>query len=158
LLTLTALQVININLVGTFNVLRLAAEQMASQEPFATGNSGHEERGVIINTASIAAFEGQVGQCAYSASKGGVMGLMLPAARELARSSIRVNTIAPGLFRTPMMAGLPDKVQNDLAATVPFPSRLGDPDFYAQTVEFLVNNPYMNGEVVRVDGALRMSA
>ena len=157
-LTVHVTQVININLVGTFNVLRLAAEQMASQDPFATGMSGHEERGVIINTASIAAFEGQVGQCAYASSKNGVVGLMLPAARELARSGIRVNTIAPGLFKTPMMAGLPDKVQNDLAATVPFPVRLGDPDFYAHTMEFLITNPYMNGEVVRVDGALRMSA
>jgi len=146
-------KVLEVNTVGTFNVMRLAAEAMQKGEPNETG-----ERGVIINTASIAAFEGQVGQCAYSASKGAVIALTLPAARELARSGIRVNVIAPGLMHTPMMAGLPDKVQNDLAATVPFPSRLGDPDWFASLAEHIVTNPYINGEVVRVDGALRMSA
>lgn len=147
-------KVLRVNTVGTFNVMRLAAEAMQK----GSGVGTTEERGCIINTASIAAFEGQVGQCAYSASKGAVVALTLPAARELARSGIRVNVIAPGLMGTPMMQGLPEKVQVDLAATVPFPSRLGDPDWYAQLAEHIINNPYINGEVMRIDGALRMSA
>ncbi|CAE7949542.1 scu [Symbiodinium sp. KB8] len=147
-------KVLRVNTVGTFNVMRLAAEAMQK----GSGVGSTEERGCIINTASIAAFEGQVGQCAYSASKGAVVALTLPAARELARSGIRVNVIAPGLMGTPMMQGLPEKVQVDLAATVPFPSRLGDPDWYAQLAEHIINNPYINGEVMRIDGGLRMSA
>jgi 3-hydroxyacyl-CoA dehydrogenase / 3-hydroxy-2-methylbutyryl-CoA dehydrogenase len=147
-------KVLQVNTVGTFNVMRLAAEAMMGSAPILeTG-----ERGCIVNTASIAAFEGQVGQCAYSASKGAVVAMTLPAARELAKSGIRVNVIAPGLMKTPMMAGLPEKVQIDLAATVPFPSQLGNPDWFAYLAEHIITNPYMNGETVRVDGALRMSA
>jgi NAD(P)-dependent dehydrogenase (short-subunit alcohol dehydrogenase family) len=145
-------RVIRINLVGTFNLLRLAAEAMSKQEPNAEG-----ERGVIINTASVAAFEGQIGQPAYAASKAGVVGLTLPAARELARFGIRVVTIAPGLFETPMMAGLPAEVQESLGKTVPFPARLGRPADYAQLVRAIVENPMINGETIRLDGALRMA-
>ena len=143
---------ISINLIGTFNMLRLAAEAMAGQDPAPNG-----ERGVIVNTASIAAFDGQIGQAAYAASKGGVAALTLPAARELARHGIRVVTIAPGIFATPMMAGLPAEVQQSLGASVPFPSRLGDPAEYAALVRHIFENPMLNGEVIRLDGALRMA-
>jgi NAD(P)-dependent dehydrogenase (short-subunit alcohol dehydrogenase family) len=142
---------IDINLVGTFNVARLAAEAMATNTP---DNDG--ARGVIINTASIAAFDGQKGQTAYAASKGGVVGLCLPMARDLARDGIRVMTIAPGIFMTPMLAGLPQEVQAQLAADVPCPARLGDPAEYAQLAGFIVSAGYLNGEVIRIDGALRM--
>jgi NAD(P)-dependent dehydrogenase (short-subunit alcohol dehydrogenase family) len=142
---------VTINLIGTFNMLRLAAEAMAQQPPGADG-----ERGVIINTASIAAQDGQIGQAAYAASKGGVAALTLPAARELARHGIRVMTIAPGIFGTPMMAGLPQDVQDTLGASVPFPSRLGLPTEFAALVRHILENPMLNGEVIRLDGALRM--
>ncbi|WP_444452692.1 3-hydroxyacyl-CoA dehydrogenase [Rhodobacter capsulatus] len=144
---------VTVNLVGTFNMLRLAAEAMAKNAP---GPGG--ERGVIVNTASIAAFDGQIGQAAYAASKGGVAALTLPAARELARHGIRVVTVAPGIFRTPMMAGLPQEVQDSLGASVPFPNRLGDPAEYAALVRHICENQMMNGEVLRLDGALRMAA
>lgn len=148
---------LRINTVGTFNVARLAAERMAATEPLkADENDKIGERGVIINTASIAAFEGQVGQAAYSASKGAVVGMMLPLARELSKNLIRVNTIAPGLFLTPLLMGLPPKVQDELAADVPFPSRLGIPEEYGALAEHIVSNRYINGEVVRIDGGLRM--
>lgn len=143
---------IQINLVGTFNMLRLAADTMARNEP---GEGG--ERGVIVNTASIAAYDGQIGQAAYAASKGGVAALTLPAARELARHGIRVVTIAPGIFATPMMAGLPQEVQDSLGANVPFPPRLGNPAEYAALVRHIVENQMLNGEVIRLDGALRMA-
>ncbi|GKY89958.1 SDR family NAD(P)-dependent oxidoreductase [Sinisalibacter aestuarii] len=148
----TFARAISINLIGTFNMLRLAAEAMADN---AAGENG--ERGVIVNTASIAAFDGQIGQAAYAASKGGVASLTLPAARELARHGIRVVTIAPGIFATPMMAGLPQEVQDSLGATVPFPPRLGDPAEYAALVRHIVQNQMLNGEVIRLDGALRMA-
>ncbi|MGO4833237.1 SDR family NAD(P)-dependent oxidoreductase, partial [Rhizobiaceae sp. 2RAB30] len=144
---------ISINLVGTFNMLRLAAEAMAKNQPGAGG-----ERGVVINTASVAAFDGQIGQAAYSASKGGVAAMTLPAARELARHGIRVMTIAPGIFATPMMAGMPQDVQDALGASVPFPPRLGDPAEYAALARHMVENQMLNGEVIRLDGALRMAA
>jgi NAD(P)-dependent dehydrogenase (short-subunit alcohol dehydrogenase family) len=144
---------IDINLTGTFNVLRLAAQAMAGNEP-----DGEGERGVIINTASVAAFEGQVGQAAYSASKAGVAGLTLPAARELARLGIRVMAIAPGVFETPMVAAFTAELRQSLAAQVPFPPRLGRPEEYAALVEHIIVSPYLNGEVIRLDGALRMSA
>ncbi|MCR8546475.1 3-hydroxyacyl-CoA dehydrogenase [Salipiger sp. P9] len=143
---------ITINLIGTFNMLRLAAEAISKQE---AGPDG--ERGVIVNTASIAAFDGQIGQAAYAASKGGVAALTLPAARELARYGIRVVTIAPGIFGTPMMAGLPQEVQDSLGASVPFPPRLGRPPEYAALVRQIVENTMLNGEVIRLDGALRMA-
>lgn len=142
---------ININLVGTFNVMRLAAAAMAKNTPNESG-----ERGVIINTASIAAFDGQVGQCAYSASKAGVVGMSLPAARELSRHAIRVMAIAPGVFETPMMSEIPDEAAQALAAAVPFPKRLGKPDEFAQLAEQIITNPMLNGEVVRLDGGIRM--
>ncbi|MFA7555705.1 MAG: SDR family NAD(P)-dependent oxidoreductase [Spongiibacteraceae bacterium] len=145
-------KVININLIGTFNVLRLAAEVMAKQEP--VGEDG--ARGVIINTASVAAFEGQMGQAAYSASKGGIVGMMLPIARDLANFGIRVNTIAPGLIHTPMMESLPKNVVEGLNASVPNPKRLGRPDEIAHLAQFIIENDYINGEVVRMDGAIRM--
>lgn len=145
-------RVIEINLLGTINVLRLAAAAMADNEPDADG-----ERGVCVNTASIAAYEGQVGQIAYAASKGGVVGVTLPAARELAARGVRVVAIAPGLFETPMIAGLPDAARASLAGTVPFPARLGRPQEYAALVEHLVTNPMINGEVVRLDGGLRLA-
>ena len=148
----TFTRAIMINLVGTFNMLRLAAAAMLLNEPLADG-----ERGVIINTASIAAFEGQIGQAAYAASKAGVAGLTLPAARELARSGIRVVTIAPGLFMTPMMAGFPAAVQESLAQAVPFPARLGQPDEYAALVATICELTMLNGETIRLDGALRMA-
>ena len=144
---------ISINLIGSFNMLRLAAEAMAKNQP----NEGGE-RGVIINTASVAAFDGQMGQAAYSASKGGVAAMTLPAARDLARSGIRVMCIAPGIFETPMMAGMPQEVQDSLAANVPFPPRLGRPAEYAALVRHIVENAMLNGEVIRLDGALRMAA
>ena len=144
-------RVIRINLIGTFNMLRLAAAEMSAADPLADG-----ERGVIVNTASIAAYEGQVGQPAYAASKGGVVGLTLPAARELARAGVRVVTIAPGLFHTPMVDGLPPEVQAGLAAGIPFPPRLGRPEEYAALVEHIAVNRFLNGEVIRLDGALRM--
>jgi NAD(P)-dependent dehydrogenase (short-subunit alcohol dehydrogenase family) len=144
-------RVIAINLVGTFNVLRLAAEAMLANEPDEGG-----ECGVIVNTASIAAFDGQIGQIAYSASKGGVVGMTLPAARDLASARIRVCTIAPGLFDTPLLAGLPEEARAALGAQVPHPARLGDPDEYGALAVHIVENPMLNGEVVRLDGALRM--
>ena len=143
---------VSINLVGTFNMLRLAAEAMAGNEP---GESG--ERGVIINTASVAAFDGQIGQAAYSASKGGVAAMTLPAARELARSGIRVLAIAPGIFGTPMLYAMPQEVQDSLGASVPFPSRLGRPDEFAALVRHIIENQMLNGEVIRLDGAIRMA-
>ena len=143
---------VEINLIGTFNVLRLAAQAMESNAPDAGG-----ERGVIVNTASIAAYDGQIGQAAYGASKAGVVGLTLPAARELARIGVRVMTIAPGIFETPMVAGLSPELQQALAAQVPFPRRLGKPDEFAALVEHIVLNPMLNGEVIRLDGALRMA-
>jgi len=143
--------VVTVNLIGTFNVIRLAAERMVGNEP-ADG-----DRGVIVNTASIAAFDGQIGQAAYSASKGGVVGMTLPIARDLADKAIRVVTIAPGLFLTPMLQGLPQEAQDSLGAQVPHPSRLGDPSEYAALVEHIVDNPMLNGEVIRLDGALRMA-
>jgi NAD(P)-dependent dehydrogenase (short-subunit alcohol dehydrogenase family) len=144
--------VVRVNLIGTFNVLRLAATKMLANEPDANG-----ERGVCINTASIAAFDGQIGQLAYSASKGGVVGMTLPAARDLAQSGIRVCAIAPGLFDTPMMAGLPDEARASLGASVPFPPRLGRPEEYAALARHIVENSMLNGEVIRLDGALRMA-
>jgi NAD(P)-dependent dehydrogenase (short-subunit alcohol dehydrogenase family) len=144
-------RVVRVNLIGTFNVLRLAAAAMASGEPDAEG-----ERGAIVLTASIAAFEGQIGQTAYAASKGGVVGLTLPAARDLARLAIRVCTIAPGLFDTPLLAGLPDEARWALGEQVPFPSRLGRPEEYARLACHIAENPMLNGEVLRLDGALRM--
>jgi NAD(P)-dependent dehydrogenase (short-subunit alcohol dehydrogenase family) len=145
-------RVIAINLIGTFNVLRLAAQAMLGNEPLEDG-----ERGVVVCTASIAAFEGQIGQIAYSASKGGVAGMTLPAARDLAPAGVRVVTIAPGLFDTPLLASVPDEVRERLGQSVPFPSRLGRPEEYAQLVESIVANPMLNGEVIRLDGALRMA-
>lgn len=144
---------ININLVGTFNVLRLAAERMAAQDP--VDKSG--QRGVIVNTASVAAFEGQIGQVAYAASKGGVVALGLAAARDLARNGIRVNTIAPGVVETPMLAGLGADVSAGLAAAVPFPQRLAKPEEFAQLVTMIAEHDYLNGETIRMDGALRMA-
>ncbi|SHK80058.1 NAD(P)-dependent dehydrogenase, short-chain alcohol dehydrogenase family [Marinobacter antarcticus] len=145
-------KVIQVNLIGTFNILRLAAAEMAQREPNADG-----ERGVIINTASVAAYEGQIGQAAYSASKGGVVALTIQSARELAREGIRVNTIAPGLFMTPMMSGMPQEVQDSLAATLPFPKRLGKPEEFGMMVDQMVRNPILNGETIRLDSALRMA-
>jgi NAD(P)-dependent dehydrogenase (short-subunit alcohol dehydrogenase family) len=143
--------VVTVNLLGTFNVLRLAAARMSKNPPLRDG-----ERGVIINTASIAAFDGQIGQVAYAASKAGVVGMTLPAARDLAKSGIRVLTIAPGTFNTPMLALLPPEHQQALAAGIPFPSRLGEPDDFAHLAVALVENAYVNGETIRLDGALRM--
>ena len=143
--------ILKVNTLGTFNVIRLSAEEMINNEV----NKGGE-RGVIINTASVAAFEGQIGQAAYSASKGAIVGMTLPIAREFARHGIRVNAIAPGLFLTPLLETLPEKVQIALAKSVPFPNRLGDPDDYAHMVAAIIQNPMMNGEVVRIDGAIRM--
>jgi NAD(P)-dependent dehydrogenase (short-subunit alcohol dehydrogenase family) len=145
-------KVININLVGTFNMIRLAADVMAKQAPNAEG-----ERGVIINTASVAAFDGQIGQAAYSASKGGVVGMTLPIARDLSRSGIRVMTIAPGIFETAMLKGMPADVQDSLGKQVPFPSRLGRAAEYAQLVQSIFSNAMLNGEVIRLDGAIRMA-
>jgi len=144
--------VITVNLVGSFNVLRLAAEKMAQNQPNEEG-----ERGVIINTASVAAFDGQIGQAAYAASKGGIVSMTLPTARDLSKNGIRVMTIAPGLFDTPMMAMLPEETRKALGESVPFPPRLGRPSEYALLAEQIVLNPMMNGEVIRLDGALRMA-
>jgi NAD(P)-dependent dehydrogenase (short-subunit alcohol dehydrogenase family) len=144
-------RIVNINLVGTFNVLRLGAERIAKTDPVG------EERGVIINTASVAAFDGQIGQAAYSASKGGVVGMTLPIARDLASKGIRVVTIAPGLFDTPLLAGMPEEAKQSLSAQVPHPSRLGKPDEYGALAAHIVSNPMLNGEVIRLDGAIRMA-
>ncbi|MCC9620958.1 SDR family NAD(P)-dependent oxidoreductase [Thalassospira sp. MA62] len=144
-------KVINVNLIGTFNMMRVVANAMSQNTPTTSG-----ERGVIINTASIAAFEGQIGQAAYAASKGGVASLTLPAARELARHGIRVVSIAPGLFGTPMLLGLPDDVQDSLAANTPFPKRLGDPFEYGRLAQHICENEMINGETIRIDGAVRL--
>jgi len=144
-------KVINVNLVGSFNVIRLSSAMMFDNEP-----DEDSQRGVIINTASVAAYDGQRGQAAYSASKGGIVGMTLPVARDLASVGIRVNTIAPGLFLTPLLGQLPEKVKTYLASTVPFPSRLGHVDEYAHLAQSIVENPMINGEVIRIDGALRM--
>ncbi|GER88775.1 3-hydroxyacyl-CoA dehydrogenase [Dictyobacter vulcani] len=145
-------RVININLIGTFNVIRLAGMAMSTNQPEENG-----ERGVIINTASVAAFDGQIGQAAYSASKGGIVGLTLPIAREFARYGIRVMTIAPGLFDTPLLAGLPEQARISLGQQVPFPSRLGRPEEYAALAKHIIENEMLNGEVIRLDGAIRMA-
>lgn len=144
-------RVIQVNLVGSYNIVKEAAAVMVENEPNDDG-----ERGVIISTASIAAFEGQIGQAAYAASKGGVVGMMLPLAREFAQFGIRVNTIAPGVFLTPMVAGMPEEVQESLGKQVPFPPRLGRPSEYADAVEFIYGTPMVNGETIRIDGAIRM--
>jgi len=146
-------RIVNINLIGTFNITRLAADAMQSNEP---GDSG--ERGVIVNTASVAAFDGQIGQAAYSASKAGVAAMTLPIARELAKLGIRIMTVAPGLFRTPLMDELPQEAQAALGASVPFPSRLGNPDEFAMLAQQIIENQMLNGEVIRLDGAIRMAA
>jgi len=145
-------RVINVNLIGTFNMIRLAADAMAKAGPNAAG-----ERGVIINTASVAAYDGQIGQAAYAASKGGIVGMTLPIARDLSRNGIRVCTIAPGLFETPMMQGLPKEAQESLGKQVPFPSRLGRPAEYAQLARAIIENEMLNGETIRLDGAIRMA-
>ncbi|AHG63663.1 3-hydroxyacyl-CoA dehydrogenase [Advenella mimigardefordensis] len=145
-------KVIAVNLIGSFNMLRMAATAMNNNEPESTG-----ERGVIINTASVAAYEGQIGQAAYSASKAGVVGMTLPVARDLARSGIRCNTIAPGIFGTPMIFGMPQEVQDSLAANIPFPSRLGTPQDYAKLVYSIITNEMINGETIRLDGAIRLT-
>jgi len=147
------MRIVNINLVGSFNMLRLAAEAMTRNTPNALG-----ERGVIVSTASVAAFDGQVGQAAYAASKGGVVAMTLPVARELSRFGIRVMTIAPGIMETPMLLGMPQEVQDALGQMVPFPSRLGKPAEYAGLVRHIAENTYLNGEVIRLDGAIRMAA
>ncbi|MEE4596063.1 3-hydroxyacyl-CoA dehydrogenase [Streptomyces sp. DSM 41524] len=144
-------RIIQVNLIGTFNVIRLAAERMSSNEPV------DGDRGVIVNTASVAAFEGQIGQAGYSASKGGVVGLTLPVARDLASLHIRVVTIAPGLFETPMLAGLPEEAKKSLGDQVPHPNRLGHPEEYAALVQHIAENPMLNGETIRLDGAIRMA-
>ncbi|ASM76947.1 short-chain dehydrogenase [Vitreoscilla filiformis] len=144
---------IQINLIGSFNMLRLAAERMSASEPAECG-----DRGIILNTASVAAFEGQLGQAAYAASKGGIVAMTLPVARELARSGIRVLTIAPGIMETPMLLGMPAEVQDALGKMVPYPSRLGRPSEYAALAEHLIGNQYLNGEVIRLDGAIRLAA
>jgi NAD(P)-dependent dehydrogenase (short-subunit alcohol dehydrogenase family) len=146
-------KVVEVNLIGTFNVIRLAAEAMSRNEPTPGG-----ERGVIVNTASVAAFDGQIGQVAYSASKGGVVAMTLPIARELASHGIRVMTIAPGIFDTPMMAGLPEEARESLGNQIPFPSRLGKPEEYAALVRHIIENEMLNGEVIRLDGSIRMTA
>ena len=145
-------KVINVNLVGSFNMIRVAATAMAKNEPEATG-----ERGVLISTASVAAYDGQIGQAAYAASKGGIVGMTLPIARDLSRNGIRNMTIAPGIFGTPMLFGMPQEVQDALAAGVPFPSRLGTPVDYAKLVKAIVTNEMLNGEVIRLDGAIRLA-
>ncbi len=145
-------RVVRVNLIGTYNITRLAVAEMVKLEPLADG-----ERGVIVNTASVAAFDGQVGQEAYSASKGGIVGMTLPLARDLAQFGVRVCTIAPGLFLTPLMAELPQAVQDSLAASIPFPKRLGKPEEFAQLAAGIIHNLSLNGEVIRLDGALRMA-
>jgi NAD(P)-dependent dehydrogenase (short-subunit alcohol dehydrogenase family) len=147
----TFMRVINVNLIGTFNMIRLAADAMAKQDAVADG-----ERGVLINTASVAAFDGQIGQAAYSASKGGIVGMTLPIARDLSRAGIRCMTIAPGIFETPMLLGMPPEVQESLGKMVPFPQRLGKPAEYAALVRHIIENVMLNGEVIRLDGAIRM--
>jgi len=144
-------RVIRVNLIGTFNMMRLAAARMAEAP-----EREDKARGVIVNTASVAAFEGQIGQTAYAASKGGIVSMAVPAARELARFGIRVNTIAPGIFLTPLLYSMPQEVQESLAAAIPYPSRLGDPAEFADAVRFVIENQYVNGEVIRLDGAIRM--
>lgn len=144
-------RVIQVNLIGTFNMMRLAAAEMAKLDPV------EDQRGVIVSTASVAAYEGQIGQAAYSASKGGIASLTLPAARELAQFGIRVLAIAPGIFLTPLLQGMPEEVQKSLGASVPFPKRLGQPSEYAALVQHCIENAYLNGEVIRIDGALRMA-
>lgn len=144
-------KVVNINLIGSFNMMRLAAEAMSNNTPEPTG-----ERGVMINTASVAAYDGQIGQAAYAASKAGVVGMTLPIARDLARTGIRCMTIAPGIFGTPMIFGMPQEVQDSLAASIPFPARLGRPEDYAKLVYSIVTNDMLNGETIRLDGAIRM--
>lgn len=146
-------RVLRVNLIGTFNVMRLSAARMQDLDPDADG-----ERGVIVNTASVAAFEGQIGQAAYAASKGGIVSMTLPAAREFARVGIRVNVIAPGIFMTPLLHTLPEDAQKALAADIPFPSRLGDPAEFAETVRFCVETRYLNAETIRLDGAVRLKA
>ena len=143
---------VTINLIGSFNMIRLAAEAMCKNDPEATG-----ERGVMISTASVAAYDGQIGQAAYSASKGGIVGMTLPIARDLARNGIRNMTIAPGIFGTPMLFGMPQEVQDALAASVPFPSRLGTPEDYAKLAQHIIENDMLNGEVIRLDGAIRLA-
>lgn len=145
-------KVIKINLIGSFNMLRLATAEMTKLEPLSTG-----ERGVVVCTASVAAYDGQIGQAAYSASKGGIVGMTLPIARELAQFGIRVMTIAPGLFLTPLLANLPQEAQDSLAAAIPFPRRLGDADEFASLALHIIDNPYLNGEVIRLDASLRMA-
>jgi NAD(P)-dependent dehydrogenase (short-subunit alcohol dehydrogenase family) len=145
-------RVITINLIGTFNMIRLAADAIAKSQPNASG-----ERGVIVNTASVAAYDGQIGQAAYAASKGGVVGMTLPIARDLSRDGIRVCTIAPGIFETPMLLGMPKEVQEALGRQVPFPSRLGRPEEYAQLAKQIIENEMLNGETIRLDGAIRMA-
>ena len=145
-------RIIRVNLIGTFNAMRLAAAAMATLDPLTDG-----ERGVIISTASVAAFEGQIGQAAYAASKGGIVGLVMPAAREFAQFGIRVNAIAPGIFLTPMLQALPEQAQQSLAAALPFPKKLGDPSQFAALVRHLIENRYINGEVIRLDAALRLA-
>jgi NAD(P)-dependent dehydrogenase (short-subunit alcohol dehydrogenase family) len=145
-------RVINVNLIGTYNAMRLAAADMQTLTPLEDG-----ERGVIVSTASVAAFDGQIGQAAYSASKGGVVSLMLPAAREFAQFGIRCMAIAPGIFNTPMVAGMPEEVQDSLAAAIPFPKALGKPEQYADLALHIIENRYLNGEVIRLDGAIRMA-
>lgn len=147
------LKVVTVNTCGTFNIIRLSSGLIGQNEPNKDG-----QRGVIVNTASVAAFDGQIGQAAYAASKAAVVGMTLPIARDLAPQGIRVVTIAPGLFETPMLMSLPEKVRSFLAKTIPFPQRLGHPDEYAQLVESIVDNPLLNGETIRLDGALRMMA
>lgn len=146
-------RVLNINTVGTFNVIRLSSGLIGANQPNKDG-----QRGVIVNTASVAAFDGQMGQAAYAASKAAIVGMTLPIARDLASQGIRIVTIAPGLFDTPLLQSLPDKVRTFLAETIPFPKRLGDPAEFAQLVESIVDNPLLNGEVIRIDGSLRMQA
>jgi len=143
---------VTVNLIGSFNVSKAAANLMQNNAP---GEDG--ERGVIVNTASVAAYEGQIGQAAYSASKGGVVGMTLPMAREFARVGVRVMTIAPGVFHTPMVDGMPEQVYQSLCAQVPYPSRLGKPEEYADTVAFILQNRYLNGETIRIDGAIRLA-
>jgi NAD(P)-dependent dehydrogenase (short-subunit alcohol dehydrogenase family) len=145
-------KVIKINLIGSFNMLRLATAEMSKLAPLEQG-----ERGVVINTASVAAYDGQIGQSAYSASKGGIVGMTLPIAREMAQFGIRILTIAPGLFLTPLLAGLPQEAQDSLAAAIPFPHRLGQPEEFASLAMHMIDNPYLNGEVVRLDASLRMA-
>ena len=144
--------VIRVNLIGTFNVMRLAAAEMTAMEPL-----DDNARGAIVNTASVAAFDGQIGQGAYSASKGGIVGMTLPIARELARSGIRINTIAPGIFKTPLLASLPEEAQQSLGHQVPYPPRLGDPSEFANAVKFCIETQYLNAEVIRLDGGIRMA-